>query len=336
MTARHGAPRRRRLVALVAGALVIVLVLLWLLSRCDSGPSTIRLVAVGDMACDPTDPAFTRTTVAEGDNCRQQAVSDLAVALNPDVFLGLGDFQYELPTADAYRTVYGPTFGRLYARTIPVYGNQEYKVHDANTFTAYFGDLIKDTEKGYWSQDAGRWHIVVLNSNCANVTGGCDTGSPQQEWLDEDLSSNSRKCVLAAWHHPRWSTGINGPDTRTGALFQTLYDHGVELVLSGHEADYERFAPLDPTGAPAEKGVTQFVIGTGGQAHYRPVAADYPTDATGNPISRAANPTSAYADYTHHGVLDLQLGPDSYSWAFHPLEAGTTTEDTGFASCHRP
>lgn len=312
--------RRRRLLALVAAAVVVVLVVLWLLSRCTAGPSTVRVAAVGDMVCDPADPNFANTARDKGDNCRHVAVSDLAVALQPAVFLGLGDFQYELPKAAAYRSVYQQSYGRLYAKTIPVFGNQEYKVQDANTFTDYFGSRILDA-KGYWSQEVGRWHVVVLNSNCAAVAGGCGTGSPQQEWLERDLDANGRTCVLAAWHHPRWSTGIAGHDPRTADLYQTLYDHGVELVLSGHDADYERFGPLDPAGKPDDKGVRQFVIGTGGQAHYRPTAS-------------AGAPASEFADYDHHGVLELNLAPDSYDWKFHVLEGSAPTEDAGRGTCH--
>ncbi|BCJ49589.1 hypothetical protein Asp14428_10640 [Actinoplanes sp. NBRC 14428] len=317
----------------LAVLLVLVLVLVWLLSRCSAEPTTIRMAAVGDMACDPDDPDFDRTTKERGDLCRHQAVSDLAVAMDPDVLLGLGDFQYELPAAEAYRTVYGPSFGRLLDRTVPVFGNQEYKVQDANTFTAYFGDRIGDP-RGYWSQDLGKWHLVVLNSNCAAVAGGCGAGSPQQTWLAQDLAENDRRCVIAAWHHPRWSTGIAGSDVRTADLFDTLYDHEVELVLSGHEADYERFGPLNPQGRPDTHGVRQYVIGTGGQAHYLPGKSDATRDERGDPLIRTDGPSSEYADFDHHGVLELVLAPDSWTWRFHPLEAGRPVTDEGRASCH--
>lgn len=324
--------KRRRTRAALALFVVLVLVLLWLLSRCSPEPDTIRVVSVGDIACDPDDPDFTRNARADGDHCRHQAVSDLAVALNPAVFLGLGDYQYELPAAEAYRTVYGPSFGRLLSRTVPVYGNQEYKVQDANTFTAYFGDRIQDP-RGYWSQNVGKWHMIVLNSNCAAVAGGCGSGSPQQSWLEQDLKTNDRRCVIAAWHHPRWSTGIAGPDLRTADLFGTLYKYKVELVLSGHEAHYERFPPLDPAGKLDEKGVRQFVVGTGGQAHYEPDPADAARDERGNPIVRTGGPGSQFADYDHHGVLELELAPDSYRWKFHPLEADQPVTDNGEQTC---
>ena len=310
---------RRAAVAVLA---VLVLALCWSLSRCAAGPDTVRVVAVGDMACDPDDPDLAATSKARGDHCRHQAVSDLAVALRPAALLGLGDFQYELPTSEAYRTVYGPSFGRLRERTVPVLGNQEYRVQEASTFTAYFGDRVRDP-RGYWSQELGRWHLVVLNSNCGAVSGGCGLGSPQQEWLAQDLAAADSRCVLAAWHHPRWSTGLAGDDPRTAALFGTLYDHGVELVLSGHEADYERFGPLDPDGRPDERGVRQFVVGTGGQAHYRPAAATGRTDG----------PAGEFVDYDHHGVLELLLEPGGWQWRFHPLEADRAVTDEGKGAC---
>lgn len=319
----------RRLRVTIAVFVVLVLVLVWLLSRCSTAPDTVRVAAVGDMACDPDDPDY---ATGARDRCRHRQVSDLAVALDPEAFLGLGDFQYELPAAEAYRTVYGPTFGRLFDRTVPVYGNQEYKVQDANSFTAYFGDRIRDT-RGYWSQDLGRWHLVVLNSNCSAVAGGCGKGSPQESWLAADLAAAESRCVLAAWHHPRWSTGIAGPDARTADLFRTLYDHKVELVLSGHEAHYERFAPLDAAGRPDPLGVRQYVVGTGGQAHYRPAAPDDARDENGDPTVRAGIPASDFADYDHHGVLELELRPDSWSWVFHQVGTGDPVVDAGSASC---
>ncbi|MEU7907598.1 metallophosphoesterase [Actinoplanes sp. NPDC049118] len=319
---------RRRPRVVVALAVVLLLVAVALLSRCSTGPETVRVAAVGDMACDPDDPDF---ATGANDRCRHQQVSDLAVALNPDALLGLGDFQYELPTLDAYRTVYGPGFGRLLSRTVPVFGNQEYKVQDANSFTAYFGKQIKEPT-GYWSQELGRWHLVVLNSNCSAVAGGCGKGSPQQTWLDEDLRNTDRKCVIAAWHHPRWSSGIAGSDSRTADLFRTLYEHRVELVLSGHDADYERFGPLNPDGKKDPLGVRQYVVGTGGQAHYRPGAGDGGRDEHGNLPLGAKPPAGEFVDFDHHGVLDLELKPDSWSWNFRAVGVDGPL-DRGEASC---
>jgi hypothetical protein len=288
----------------------------------STGP--LRLVAAGDMACDPADPMFTARSAAEGDHCRHDDASEIAVRLHPDLLLGLGDYQYEVPTAKAYRDVYGPSWGRLRQVTVPVFGNQEYKVRDAQPFRAYFGDRI-GAQRGYWSVDIGAWHLVVLNSNCATVAGGCGEDSPQQRWLRRDLDGTDRRCVLAAWHHPRWSTGIAGPDDRTTALYRTLYAHRVELLLSGHEADYERFDQLDPAGRPDPAGVRQLVVGTGGQSHYAPTAADTPWRG------KVDAPASAYLDHDHHGVLELNLAAGRWQWRFHAL--GAAVADHGGGRC---
>ncbi|MEU8656676.1 metallophosphoesterase family protein [Actinoplanes philippinensis] len=315
---------RRHLVLWTSAALVVALVavLLWPAGRrFIIAPSVVTVVAAGDMACDPADPDLKPPGEPPGDRCRQQSVSDIAIALDPDYLLALGDVQYEVPTGEAFRTVYGPSFGRLRDRTVPVFGNQEYKVQDASSFTAYFGERVRDP-RGFWSEEIGQWHLVVLNSNCSGVAGGCGYGSPQQAWLAADLAATGDRCVIAAWHHPRWSSGIGGSDERTADLFRTLYEHQVELVLSGHDAHYERFDPMNPEGRPDDKGVRQFVVGTGGQAHYRPELAPAAGAVKGD-----------YTDYDHHGVLKLTLRPDSYRWAFHPLEAEDTVEDVGEAPC---
>jgi hypothetical protein len=327
---RRLAGRRRRW---IAGGLVLLAVaaVAPLLIRQQSVPDIVRLVAAGNMACDPDDPHFTDHAADAGDHCRHDDVSTVAVRLNPTLLIGLGDYQFERPTSDAYRDVYDPSWGRLRERTVPVFGNQEYKDRDAKTFTDYFGGQVRDL-RGYWSQDIGDWHLVVLNSNCESVPGGCATGSPQQQWLAADLSGDHHRCVVAAWHHPRWSSGIAGPVGRVSDLFRTLYDHRADLVLSAHDADYERYGPLDPDGRPDPRGVRQFVVGTGGQAHYPPDAADLA------PRAGIAAPASEFVDYRHHGVLELELLPGGWRWRFHALAAAGTrplasVADQGSARC---
>lgn len=315
---------RRHLILWTSAALVVALVavLMWPAGRrFIIAPSVVTVVAVGDMACDPADPDLKPAGEPPGDRCRQKSVSDLAVAVDPDYLLALGDVQYEVPTREAFRTVYGPSYGRLRNRTVPVFGNQEYKVQDASSFKTYFGDRVRDP-RGFWSEEIGQWHLVVLNSNCSAVSGGCARGSPQQSWLAADLAAAGDRCVIAAWHHPRWSSGLAGSDDRTADLFRTLYDNQVELVLSGHDAHYERFAPMNPDGQRDDEGVRQFVVGTGGQAHYRP---ELP------PVAGAVK--GEYVDYDHHGVLSLTLRPASYQWGFRPLEASETLVDEGSANC---
>jgi hypothetical protein len=316
--------RRQRVGAAVVITAAVVAALLLLHSCRAASPMPIHAVAVGDMACDPTDPDYAGG-VGTDDRCQQKAVSDLALSLDPSLLLGLGDYQYELPSTAAYQDVYGPSWGRLRAITKPALGNQELKVFHANTFRDYFGDLA-GPDTGYWSYDIGSWHFVVLNSNCTTVVGGCGAGSPQQLWLEADLQRTASTCVAVTWHHPRFSNGIMGPDQRTKALWDTLVQHDVELVLSAHEHDYERFPRLDSSGRNDVHGPRQFVVGTGGQVHYDPKVGDAPWRQKLTPVASDAQ------DFTHNGVLALTFSDGGYSWAFHTT-AGTVT-DSGSDTCH--
>jgi hypothetical protein len=311
--------RKRWDLILLVMAVVVTAVIWWQWPKA-SASDQVRVAAVGDMACSSNDPRYANGAGAQG-WCAQQAVSSLVAGKPLDAMLGLGDYQYEEARSNDYQKVYGPSWGRLRSITRPAIGNQEYKVHDANTFTGYFGGV--DATKGWYSYDLGKWHIVVLNSNCP-IVGGCDTNSPQLQWLRADLAANKSSCVLAYWHHPRWSTGLWGNDDRTDAFWQTLANGGADVVLTAHEHDYERFVPLGADGRPNPKGIRSFVVGTGGQAVYGP---DGSTANRGTPL--AANRGSAVRIDDHYGALFLTLGAGSYHWNFTGLDGRSLDEGDG-------
>ena len=126
-------------------------------------------------------------------------------------------------------------------------------------------------------------------------------------------------CTLAYWHHPRFSGGEHGNEPQYDAFWRDLYAARADVVLNGHDHDYERFAPQDPAGAadPAG-GIREFVVGTGGKNHYKfiTVAAN----------SQARNEST-------FGILSLTLRPTGYDWRFVP-EPGKTFTDSGSATCH--
>ena len=102
----------------------------------------------------------------------------------------LGDNAYPNGTAAEFARCYGPTWGTLKSRTRPVIGNHEYHTAGAAGYFGYFGAAAGPSRRGYYSYDAGSWHVVVLNTNCTAVPGGCATGSPQQRWLRSDLAAS--------------------------------------------------------------------------------------------------------------------------------------------------
>ena len=227
--------------------------------------SGVRVAAAGDIACDPASPQY-GNGLGSGLECRQRATSDLLVGEAHEAVLVLGDIQYEFGDLDAFEASYDATWGRVKSSTRPVPGNHEYATAGAAGYFEYFGTAAGDPAKGYYSLEIGDWHVIALNSNCAEV-GGCDAGSAQERWLRSDLAAHPARCTLAYWHHPRYSSGMHGSDRAYRAFWQALYDEGADVVLVGHDHDYERFAPQDATGRrDDERGIREFVVGTGGRS----------------------------------------------------------------------
>jgi hypothetical protein len=144
-------------------------------------------------------------------------------------------------------------------------------------------------------------------------------GSAQEQWLRADLAASTKRCTIAYWHHPRFSSGSHGSSTSPQPLWQALYDFDADVIISGHDHNYQRFAPQTPTGAAdAVRGIRQFIAGMGGRSHYN----------FGTPIAN----TEAYNTDTF-GVLKLTLYAGGYDWQFVPI-AGKTFTDSGSGTCH--
>ena len=242
-----------------------------------------------------------------------EATASLLDGIEGTVFT-TGDNVYRDGSAAEFANCYDPTWGRHKARTFPSAGNHDYHTPDAAGYFDYFGSSAGEPGKGYYSYDLGEWHIIVLNSNIP-----VKAGSEQEQWLRADLAAHPAVCTLAYWHHPRFSSGtVHGSSTSMQPLWQALYDNGADVVLAGHEHNYERFAPQDPSGIPdPARGIREFVVGSGGRSHY----------VFGTPIAN-----SEVRNQDTYGVLKLTLHPTSYSWEFVP-EPGKTFTDSGNAPC---
>lgn len=282
------------------------------------------VAAAGDIACDPQDPYFDRG--ADSERCQQMDTSDLLLRKRISRVLTLGDNQYEDGTLEEFMASYDPSWGRVKRITSPTPGNHEYRTADAAGYFSYFGAAAGTPGKGYYSFDLGKWHLIALNSQCAalpsgggEIADGCAEGSPQHEWLEADLAASPSKCTLAYWHIPPGFSPNSDPiDAAVVPLWEELYAAGADVVLTGHRHTYARYAPLDFTGAKAETGMRQFVVGTGGKSHGQ---------------SPAVRPDNVERQQDHtYGVLRLTLRPKGYRWAFLP-EAGKTFRDVGSDSC---
>ena len=235
----------------------------------------------------------------------------------PDLIFTLGDTQYNGSSYEKYMNCFDKSWGAYKDRMIPVVGNHEYEDENAAGFYDYFANEMDPDRLGYYSMDIGAWHVIVLNSQCGAV-GGCDEKSPQVQWLVNDLENDSHLCTLALWHHPRFSTGYHESDATLDTIWRTMVAYDVELVLNGHDHNYERFAPMDGDGnIDLSDGTRMIIVGTGG-ADLRPQYLE--------------NLASVVYNNSTHGVLQLKLEYGTYSWEFIPVE-GSTFSDSGWGYC---
>lgn len=263
-------------------------------------PAAAVLVGAGDIA----------SCSSKGD----EATAALLDSISGTVFT-TGDNAYPSGRARDFARCYTASWGRHKRRTRPAPGNHDYRTKDARGYFDYFGGRAGHRNRGYYSYDLAGWHIVVLNSNLP-----MERGSPQEAWLRKDLAAWPARCTLAYWHHPLFSSGTeHGGQEAARPLWDALYDAGADVVLGGHEHNYERFAPQTPAGVlDTARGIRQFVVGTGGDALYEDAG-----DWTAN---------SEVFSGTTHGVLKLTLLAGSYEWEFVPV-AGGSFRDAGRDRC---
>ena len=223
-----------------------------------------------------------------------------------------GDNAYFQGTTTQFAQCYEPTWGRHKERTRPAPGNHEYETAGAGPYFDYFGGNGGPRGLGYYSFNVGAWHIVSLNSNVSATD-----GSPQMQWLRDDLARQNARCVAAIWHHPLYSSGVNGPSPVMRDVWRALRELGADIVIAGHDHLYERFARQDESGRVTADGMRQFTIGTGG--------AELTTVGT-------IRPNSEIRMAGVFGVLKLTLRPESYTWEFVPAPPSTFT-DSGLDTC---
>lgn len=253
----------------------------------SAAPGDVVIAAAGDIA-----------TTKSGDTQTAAVIS----ALNPDAVLALGDLCYSTGTLACFNSLYDDTWGAFKAKTHPAPGNHEYRTSNAAGYRGYWGF----SGPLWYSFDIGAWHIISLDSQVSH-----SASSAQTKWLKADLAANPSLCTLAFWHEPRWSSGSHhGSDASVQPLWDALDAANADVILNGHEHNYERFAPI--------QGIREFVVGTGGRSS----GGDF-----GNPL-----PTSQVRNNSAFGVLKMTLGTGSYSWQFLPV-AGESFSDLGSGTC---
>jgi hypothetical protein len=314
--------------------------------RPAAAPGDVRIAAVGDIACSKLpDDRLKR--------CRYDAVGAQVTGGNYDAFLALGDLQYLKGGYDSFRTYYDRYFGAVKDITKPVPGNHETYTPYMAGYMKYFGDTVFHkgdylTNAGFYSYDLGSWHMVALNSQLCrgstydyatggrmpiarnpNVLEGCGPGDSMYEWLKADLQLHPSTCTLVYYHHPLLYRNeyVEGPywpgpfHYSMIPMWELMDEQGVDVVLNGHEHNYQRFSPQDANGTPVQDGITEFIVGTGGSTHTY--------------FKRSFEPPAAYVAGTDSsfGILDMTLHDGGYDFSFLPAQGEPAYKDSGSGTC---
>jgi IPT/TIG domain/Fibronectin type III domain/Calcineurin-like phosphoesterase len=267
------------------------------------------------------------------------------------------------PASTDFSGGYGASWGQLQNPASPLHvpglvvrptpGDHEYgdynennsglNLSTASNYYSYFGGLgdlpagVTQASNDFYSFNipvgSTTWHIISLDSECAALPGpggttpsgsaaGCAAGSPEETFLQNDLAANQGACTIIHWHAPLNSTYF-GYDSDYQAFWNDAAKYHVTLIVNGHDHDYERWVPMNAAQVPSASGVTQIIVGTGG---------DSLAGAGTHP-----NSNIAYSDVNHFGVLQLTLNATGADYVFQTVTGTSpyvvTPTDSGTASC---
>lgn len=247
--------------------------------------------------------------------CGSAGVGLTAAALQRQAgqILLAGDLAYMKGRIEDFRNCFDPEYGRFRSRWRPTPGNHDYDDPGANGYFTYFGDAAGPARRGYYAFEAAAWRILMINS-----AQPASSNTPQYLWARDELLGNRRRCTMAVWHHPYASSGPNGPNVFMRDMWALLYEQNADVVVSGHDHLYERFAPQNTAyEADRERGIRQFIAGTGGAPLY----------------GRASHFPNSEVVVEAWGVLKLTLHPTTYEWEFFNASTNVVA-DRGAGQCH--
>ena len=337
------------------------------------------LAAVGDIGCEPNTPENSNNPTnlkcggeGVGGFAAEYATANEVERMRPNLVALLGDEQYQVGKLSDFQNSFDKTYGAFKFLQRPAPGNHEYYAYtkhgdaegaqNGSGYFAYYNGQSGDGSirphgqagsynKGWYSYDLGKWHIISLNAECDSDAFGhnCNpgTGAMGQEtrWLARDLRSNHDRCTLAYWHQPTFTASGDSGDGRYAKFasneggaadtwWKLLYRGGADVVLNGHEHVYARFRPQDPSGnVDRRHGITQFTVGTGGED----------LDSLSSSAKDLRTEHVVTGEDTAYGAMKLTLNRNSYHWSFRPVKAAAgqgssalSYVDSGSARCHGP
>jgi len=247
-----------------------------------------------------------------------------ALAGRADFILGLGDYQYQGGSMSDYNAYFDHSWGPLVPKIYPVLApthDQNWQAGDTLNYWNGGGASgvhapVRLQALSPYSFTRGGWHFVALPDACYRVS-GCD-GNAITTWLANDLAANPTPCTVAYFHQAYFTSAAeHDPFAPVAPWVKVLVDHHVDILLQGHNHNYERFALQNEARGADPNGIQAFVVGTGGIGFY---------------AFRGLAPNSVTRQADTFGVLDLSLGNGSYSWSF-ARAAGGNYSDSGSMAC---
>jgi len=281
-----------------------------------TGGETVTVAAAGDIACDPSS-GYYHDGQGDATHCRQAFTADLLVNGGFDAVLALGDEQYTDGQYGKFLASFGPSWGREQPLLHPAVGNHEYGASaTADGYFDYFNGVGVDSGRagfrgrGYYSLAYGGWRILVANNHSQL--------DAQAAWMTRELAASSKRCTMAIWHRPYFTSNPRtAPLTKLRPWWKVLYDGRADVVLNGHDHQYERFNRMNPDRAvDTARGLREFVVGTGGTG-----LEDFP----------AVPLTCSQMGLKEWGVLKLTLWPARYKWEF--IDVAGVVRDRGYDKC---
>lgn len=259
--------------------------------------SPVRVAAIGDSA-----------------SGERPQVTDMVRRWNPQMLLYLGDV-YGEGTFTEFFNWYRPHLGQLRGITNPVVGNHEYDADGVAAAYFFYWNNIPH----YYSYDVGNWHIVALDST--DDFDQREPGTDQYDWLVQDLSASTRPCTMVTMHHPPLSVGRSGVNTTVGEhLWPLFVSNQVDVVLTGHIHQYQRWHPLDAAGKLSQDGTVLIAPGTGG--HH--------INSFGDTDDRLA--VGYDEEPEAYGAMRLKLFPNRMKFRF--INDAGKLLDSGVIRCH--
>src|SRR5215208_6271723 len=267
-----------------------------------SATTSARLVGAGDIATNGSADIATGNLIDARPDAR--------------VFTA-GDNAYPNGSASDYTNKYHPAWGPFKNRTSPSPGNHDYNTSGASAYKNYFGwvDNVRNVNPTYYvyNLNQGAWRVYALDSNIS-----MKVGSPQYNFVQKDLATNGALCELAYWHHPVISSGQHGNDARARPIFALFDAQGGDLVLNGHDHNYERSEKIDSLGRVSASGVRQIIVGTGGAA------------LRGEGFVQLG---SEVRNFDTHGIVDINLSSTGYTGTFVPAPGFGSFTDSFEGTC---